>query len=107
MDAKTPSGGLAGYAIGAGPIAILAFGADNPKTRRKVYYFHELGVLPTFLVGSQIALNPARLDEHFRSLEAEGAEEQLRKREIRRAEAENELRRVARRRRTRSAGRAA
>jgi hypothetical protein len=102
MDAKTPPTGVTGLKIGAGEIAEHVLGEDTDSNRRKVYHLHEIGVLPTFMWGSQLALNPERLSEHLSVLEAEGREEQLRKRELRRAEAEDELRWAVRRRQRQS-----
>jgi hypothetical protein len=84
--------------LGAGAIAEELYGEDNEENRRKVYYLDGLGVLPTFRVGSLLALNPDSLEVQLRELEAEGVEEQRRRRELARTEAETELRRTMRRR---------
>jgi hypothetical protein len=90
--------------VGAGPIAEFMFGADTPETRRKVYYLHGQGVIPTFFWAKQLALIPGDLRSHIAELKAEARETQLRKREQQRTEAEAEVRRIrARRGRTRTA----
>ena len=90
------------FLIGAGAIAEFMFGADTPENRRKVYYLHGQGVLPTFSWAKQLALVPGDLRSHIDELKAEAREAQLRRREQLRAEAEAEVRSVrARRRRTR------
>jgi hypothetical protein len=84
--------------VGAGPIAEHMLGEDTPANRRKIYYWHGLGVIPTFMWAKQLALYPGDLPSHIDELKAEGREAQLRKREQLRAEAEAEM---ARRVRTR------
>jgi hypothetical protein len=79
MDAKP------NFLLGAGRIAERVFGTDTPGNRRRIYYWHELGVLPTFMTGGQLTIIPDRLEEHFLTLEAEAREEQRRKREEKRA----------------------
>jgi hypothetical protein len=85
--------------VGGGLIAELLYGEDTPENRRRVYYLHEQGVLPTFFWGKQLALVPADLRNRIDELKAEAREAQLRKREQLRAEAEAEVRRVRTRRR--------
>jgi hypothetical protein len=90
--------------VGAGAIAEFMFGEDTPENRRKVYYLHEQGVLPTFSWAKQLALVPGDLRSRIDELKAEAREIQLRKREQQRAEAEVEVRRIrVRRGRTRTA----
>jgi hypothetical protein len=89
--------------VGAGPIAECVLGEDTPVNRRKIYYWHQQGVIPTFLWAKQLALIPGDLRGHIDELKAEARETQLRRREQLRAEAEAEVRHArARRRRTRS-----
>jgi hypothetical protein len=84
--------------VGAGPLAELMFGEDTPGNRRKVYYLHEQGVIPTFFWGKQLALVPGDLRNRIDELKVEAREAQLRKREQLRAQAEAEVRRVRARR---------
>jgi hypothetical protein len=84
--------------LGAGPIAEHMFGADTKENRRKIYYWHSQGVIPTFFWAKQLALVPGDLRSRIDELKAEAREAQLRKREQRRAEAEAEVRRVRARR---------
>ena len=44
--------------LGAGPIAEGVLGEDTPANRRKIYYWHSQGVIPTFLWAKQLALFP-------------------------------------------------
>jgi hypothetical protein len=88
--------------VGAGPIAECVLGEDTPENRRKIYYWHAQGVIPTFLWAKQLALVPGDLRGHIDELKTEAREAQLRRREQLRAEAEAEVRRArARRRRAR------
>jgi hypothetical protein len=90
MDAKVKLP----FSIGAGPVAELLFGEDTPGNRRKVYYLHEQGVIPTFFWGKQLALVPGDLHSRIDELKAEAREAQQRKREQLRADAEAEVRRA-------------
>jgi hypothetical protein len=93
MDAK-----IAFPLVGAGPIAELMFGEDTPENRRKVYYLHGQGVIPTFFWAKQLALVPGDLHDRIQELKAEAREAQLRRREQLRVGAETEVRRVRTRR---------
>jgi hypothetical protein len=84
--------------VGAGPIAEFMFGEDTPENRRKVYYLHGQGVIPTFLWAKQLALVPGDLRSRIDELKTEAREAQLRRREQLRAEAEAEVRRARARR---------
>lgn len=41
--------------IGGGQIAKEVLGKDTAENRRRIYTWHELGLLPTFRMGGQIA----------------------------------------------------
>jgi hypothetical protein len=84
--------------LGAGPIAEGVLGKDTPANRRKIYYWHSQGVIPTFLWAKQLALFPEDLPTRIDELKAESREAQLRRREQLRAKAEAEVRRVRTRR---------
>jgi hypothetical protein len=88
--------------VGAGPIAEYVLKEDTEENRRKVYYLHEKGVLPTFYWGKQLALIPEDLPVRIDELKAEAREAQLRRREQLRAATEIEVRRAHRRRRKRA-----
>ena len=92
MDAKID------FLVGAGAIAEFMFGEDTSENRRKVYYLHGQGVIPTFSWAKQLALVPGDLRDRIHELKAEAREAQLRRREQLRAEAEAEVRRVRARR---------
>ena len=50
---------------GAGAIACEVLGADTEKNRRKVYYWHETGNLPTWTQGNEIITRRSLLEKHF------------------------------------------
>jgi hypothetical protein len=51
---------------GAGPIAAELYGRDNAKNRRRVYYRHGRGRLPTWKDGEEIITRRSLLDQHYR-----------------------------------------
>jgi len=41
--------------VGGGALAKLLLGEDTPENRRRIYHWHDLGILPTFRWAGQIA----------------------------------------------------
>jgi hypothetical protein len=60
--------------LGAGPIAAELYGRDNKKNRRKVYYRHEQGRLPTWKDGDEIITRRSLLEQHYSRPTSEAAE---------------------------------
>jgi hypothetical protein len=50
---------------GAGPIAEEVLGQNTKKNRRKIYYLHEKGLLPTWTEGAEIITRRSLLEEHY------------------------------------------
>jgi hypothetical protein len=57
--------------LGAGAIAKEVFGKDTKANRRKVYHLDEVGALPTFRLGKQLALRPSALRKRIDQSERE------------------------------------
>lgn len=57
--------------VGAGDIAEEVFGEDTEKNRRRIYHLHEIGALPTFLLGKQVALRLSALRKKIDESERE------------------------------------
>jgi hypothetical protein len=52
---------------GAGAIAEELFGRNSEKTRRKTYYLHEAGKLPTWKNAGEIISRRSLLRQHFQA----------------------------------------
>jgi hypothetical protein len=50
---------------GAGALALEVLGADTKPNRRKVYHWHEKGLLPTWNQGGEIVSRKSLLEKHF------------------------------------------
>jgi hypothetical protein len=51
--------------VGAGAIALELYGRDTAKNRRRVYYRHQEGRLPTWKDGEEIITRKSLLNRHY------------------------------------------